>query len=1403
MGARSCLRNNFEMNFIIDFLPGSQQFIYFYRKTKHAKTASNHMNDVKSMLGHKDPSLAELAKEFVPSEEPAGSKKRKASDDVDSSRIVRKRSSAKTSSADRADSANADLSLKEREVKAMEQLAAFITENGGSREQVAGFRSRVTRKLSDRRYDVVFYNEEGRRFRSMLEVGRSFGLIKSDKPPKRKASFRRNKPKTSREKEAEKKKLRKELERLRKAHQRATKSLDDFTNDQKESRYPMEDLELVEEEKKIEGKQIVSASTCAAARVPDIRDFPGVPQHCIPDLLMTWDFLCTFHKSLSLEQISLDDFACALRYMPPDGANGDDIQAPPVYLAEAHLGLLKLLVSDRQSDEWWWSILETHETENPGAHMLAVEEKEADAENVPVIIVDLAALLSEEEDPSLTNSWIANLQEVDKINVSEADKIKATIKTALAVVGNKWVAAYMRKALKFLQRNDATSTKRAVAWLLKKVIEARPDLNSRSVRESKMVEAKKKVLDEAQQQMQKLSDTAPKVKEEDLISDVEESDDEDSDDSDDEDMKESGKKTEETKVDTQDESELPAPAIPSRPPPTLVDLLLPPFKPHYNSEFVNSFTWPQMAAATSCRVLHRFKRIRNEVDDSLRSMRELPQMVVSERREREASLTSRFFTECLATINGVNPGEKAVDFLCRGGDYLELSPVQRLCMLRILIEAAYDTVSVREVVDGNFKQRISASKTVEAEERKAKKEEKENKAAAEAAARQQLAFDAREKFLEEKRAEIRKINENANEYTDEFMESLTDEDIIEFDEDIKADFDALPAPESFGKIEVNKMVVKMQEAAAFDTHSLRVVTMEELLQQEKEELKAMEEQLASFGDNSDQFESVLDRETSRSIERLKKNIEKTKDSAELLPGEREVAILILRDAISDGTIKVLKGALREAKAAKLCGEDETTGGMWALDLMRDAALELEKAKQHKRVADARKELVAKRNKCFIRNEPLGRDRFRNRFWHFDSDDHSHFWVEANLVLKQDGSTPPVSKGFIDLTADSASIFIGAKDEEVDLTGKGESQTFCRFSRQEYHLSGLEPCLAKKRWGCHATEKSLRTLIKDMDSRGMRENELKSNLKEALEEDVGAGEKVEGTKDAEAGTSEDILTSGDEVAFKKLKDFERETPRDGIVMDVIDKLESCIGARVRVRIPLGSKEPIKARYENGKITGFRKHKEEKLEEEKGEDVMDEGSGAEANIAEVYEWQASADRGRTYWLSNAELMESLCRFTKWSTHDKSYFEFDAVYLSYRNSLGRHCGKAADAPYSCSPNYFARMMVRREQELYSKLKNLNYDNNWGGKSGARAVWTNSMKDYAFDFHSAREGLLTLETAFYELMGGNPDEERPTNGKEILENPAKRDDIELESIDSKNIDSLWNSPNSRAVFYEIVSSK
>jgi hypothetical protein len=79
--------------------------------------------------------------------------------------------------------------------------------------------------------------------------------------------------------------------------------------------------------------------------------------------------------------------------------------------------------------------------------------------------------------------------------------------------------------------------------------------------------------------------------------------------------------------------------------------------------------------------------------------------------------------------------------------------------------------------------------------------------------------------------------------------------------------------------------------------------------------------------------------------------------------------------------------------------------------------------------------------------------------------------------------------------------------------------------------------------------------------------------------------------------------------------------------------------------------------------------------------------------------------------------------------------------------------------------------------------------------------MKDYCFDLRTARDALLTLENALFELTGGIPEDKSDPqpDGKSLLNDEAARLDIELESID-KSVNALWNSRESRAIFREIV---
>jgi hypothetical protein len=1371
--------------------PLSHLFFSFspYRKTKKAAIAKKCLEKTKAILGQIDASLAKVASAYVAPAtngvgSPEPSKKRKAEGGSSATPTASPRKKKKT--------VNKNSALAQREERAMEMLSSFVQERGGQRSQAATFSARVTTKTSGGKFDTNFFNETGRRFRSMLEVGRFLGLVDDGGVNRAGGGGRvRRKAGSTRDQDAEKKKMRKELERLRKAHQRASKALDDFTTDDKDSLYPMDDLllmETVEDDiKSTKERSLVTATTCAAARVPDIEGFPGLPERCIPDILMTWDFLCTFERALSLTPIGLDDFVDALVYVPPEGQMGDDLLDPPLILAESHLALLKLLFQDKSSDDWWWSVLESDEAQ-PTAGFDDDEEKK------PPIKIDISLLLAETEDHFITTSWLRVLDNIRNLTPSNGKDIKSAIKAAKNVASNKWAIAYLRKTLRSFKIHGIEFVRRAAAWLVDRMKEARPDLLDSGVSKDELHKARMKAIEAAGKLMDDLPDSVPTVTSEDLSdNEYEEDDDEDSDDSDDDEIG-----TRHSRA--SDESQRVASAIPPKPLPSFVDMFLPPMKPTPNEDFVNAFTWPQLVGATLSRTLHRKKRILNEVDDSLRVLKHLPPLTVSQRRERERILVSRILTECVDTTETISLVESAVQHLCEGGCYLHMSAVQRLCMLRLLIEAAYDTGKVYDVVSGNYKQWTSAMKALEIEERRAKREAKEKAAGEQAVARGLLAEEAREKFLDETREEIKKLNDKSKEFSDEVMESLTYEDIIDFDDDIKADYEALPGPDSFNKTEVSQMVARLQQETAFDTDELRVITMDELLERDRRDLEEMEGQLIGFGGENALLDPSLDRESVRSVERLRRDIQKAKVQAEKLPEQRHMALEQLKEAIGDGTIKVLRSALAVAKKAKLTGPDDETGGEWAVDLMRDAALELEKAKQNKRVVDARKDLVAKRNKCFIRCDPLGEDRFGNHFWSFNCDTGGHIWAETEYSVRNNTEEPASKQqhGFLDLWRDGPSLVVGAKDMESDFIGSNDENSM--FSRQEYHSTGFTASLVKRHWGCHATEDSLRAVIKLLDSRGVRESRLKTKLKDALDEIVESDEKHDAVKDE---SPDEESGHGDESVFQEAR---RATLASGeLDIDLFDEMSSAIGAQVRMRLIIDtSKDPPAARYENGSVLSWKVRRTKVGVPSEGQVRGEDEDETPSVTIESPVWRVQTDRGKTVWCNDIEVLQSIVRYRKWKD-GQGYFESDAALLAYRNSLGRHCGRAADAPYASSPNFLARLMVGREGDLYPKLKIRSFDNNWGGMSGARGLWTNTMKNFAYDFQTVQKGLLTLENAFFELTAGFSEYESAQeivgDIQDILDDPVQRVDIELESIEN-SVPGLWNSPLSRAVFIQIVST-
>jgi len=667
---------------------------------------------------------------------------------------------------------------------------------------------------------------------------------------------------------------------------------------------------------------------------------------------------------------------------------------------------------------------------------------------------------------------------------------------------------------------------------------------------------------------------------------------------------------------------------------------------------------------------------------------------------------------------------------------------------------------------------------------------------------------------------------------------LTDEDITSFDDETKADFDALPGPSSFSRSNVNAMVSKIHEEDAFGTDTLVVLTLEEIEAREDDMLAEMSKELAEYGDVDGVYQRV-DRETTAKIDKLKREINDFKESLLSLPQVRASAMEGLRDAIEDGTIKALKTAVKTADNAWLSGHDEETDGVWALDLLRDAKLELSSAEKRKRVTQAQRDLIAKRNKCFVRTEPIGQDKYRNSFWNLDNDDEGRVWVETDYALKAVGTSAD-DENDDNLVESAEGVKIGAEDEEKDFLSDdlyfvdGARDKFVNFSRQEYHSSGLVASLAKRHWGCEATDKSLRMLMKNLDGRGLRESALKSSLKEIVEAiavvateggtDDAAEDKDEGAKAAtQADAKAKYRTTGDDEEFSKAITAARNRqPGVGsgcrIAFDLIEDVSSALSQRVRMRkVEDPVDAPEEAEYVMGIVTGWKMTKVvTDIGQENTEPSEENANGAgsvESSTTSVPVWIIDIDNGGEEELSAVQIVEGVSRYLMWRTQYDGYSEENFDLQNYRNALGRYCGRAADAPYASTPAFLARHMIKKEQDLYPPLKNRVYENEWGGKSGARNAWVASVKEYGHDIGTLRNGLLTLEEAFFNFCGRfdayvgvvelEPALRDQRTGKDILADDKLLFEIELETFGQAAKLGLWNSPVSRKVFQQIVLGK
>ena len=173
-----------------------------------------------------------------------------------------------------------------------------------------------------------------------------------------------------------------------------------------------------------------------------------------------------------------------------------------------------------------------------------------------------------------------------------------------------------------------------------------------------------------------------------------------------------------------------------------------------------------------------------------------------------------------------------------------------------------------------------------------------------------------------------------------------------------------------------------------------------------------------------------------------------------------------------------------------------------------------------------------------------------------------------------------------------------------------------------------------------------------------------------------------------------------------------------------------------------------------------------------------------------------------------------------HD--YDEFDAQIYSYCNTLGKFCGRnSSDAQISSTPFALSKVFLRKENEMYTKLKNRVHNNTWGSKSVLRSTWIQTLKDEGYNFEIVKTCLLSLEEGINDLVDimymeineksfvstsnensniENLDLEDLSN--RLFNDPSFRSELELESIGQQKITSLWSSPKVRNVFRAITKS-
>ena len=745
------------------------------------------------------------------------------------------------------------------------------------------------------------------------------------------------------------------------------------------------------------------------------------------------------------------------------------------------------------------------------------------------------------------------------------------------------------------------------------------------------------------------------------------------------------------------------------------------------------------------RVLAMFAKRRVEEDNEVRVGNGLKPLSAEEAKERRKNAAVRLFPPCVdgsLEPGAGNPLDFAIAHLSSGGKYSSLSCAQKLLVLRLLLEALYETDRIRSVVEDNNSSRYNAEKSLEDEQKKEAREEREAWSAMLQRAKEDLVARQKNDFLDDRRQEMKEKDPS------DPMVFKSNEELLE-DEAINAQCDASTSVPN--RTEIHEQASHLKRVSDLGEGDVKVVSLDELTGIDEAVAEKLEKEGRGAVCNIDALDSdavrlALNRQEISALKDLKYRRDTARARVTDLPFRRGEQIRQLEEAAKMDDIKMLRSSIKAARMYDLQGRTSLHEKYIEETLMK-AILALKAGEERRKKNLSKKALVQQRDACFVRTVPIGQDRKFRRFWVFPGDHANRLWIEETSTEIGDSTgAEKVEEG--DLVS-SDMVEDGGEDAEK----------FRVFSKQEYFAGAEKTGTPSSAWSYYVTEKSCRALVQQLDVKGNREGALKESLRQVI--DNRARPDNDGEDDVVwkfSGDSEALAKSctGDPrfAEIVKTEDMAK-------VPEVV--AESAIGKRVRKGLDDGG-------HVMGTVTGWVEGGGAG-----GADGGDGGGGSgggEQTAADQQQqqqsvpfWHISFDAGEEeHWEAYA-VVGGILAATIYLNGNGEVEEKNGAISAYKNSLGKYglgqgC-KTAEVHQALLPLGLAQFMLKREGDIFpamkEKAKKNPWEDTWAGKEGMRNLWTMSLKDAVkaadeneIKLSLLKQSLLNLEESMLQVCSG-----------------------------------------------------